>query len=263
MLASRPSALTCTLAALLASVVAAGSLLAGTARAAIEAPDRGALARPPLAGLRVAIDPGHNGGNAAHPERLARLVPDGRGGRKACNTTGTATLAGYPEHAAAWGVAQRAGARLRDLGASVTMTRHGDTGVGPCVDRRGSWPQRHGADVLVSLHADGSADGAVRGGHVARSWPPLSRSQRLPSRRLAVAVLASFKRADLAVTRSYGTAGLVRRGDLATLNHARRPAVLVELGQMTNPADARLLGSPRGQDRYAAAIVDALRNWAA
>ena len=59
------------------------------------------------------------------------------------------------------------------------------------------------------------------------------------------------------------TAGLVRRGDLATLNHARRPAVLVELGQMTNPADARLLSSGRGQNRYATAVVDALRRWAA
>jgi len=251
------------LVALLAVLLTASALLAAPARAAVEAPDPGALTRPPLAGLRVAIDPGHNGGNATHPARLARLVPTGRGGSKACNTTGTATPAGYPEHAAVWAVAQRAEQRLRALGASVTMTRRGDAGVGPCVDRRGRWPQRHRADVLVSLHADGSAESAVRGAHVARSWPPLSRSQRLPSRRLAVTVLAAFKRADLAVTRSYGTAGLVRRGDLATLNHARRPAVLVELGQMTNPADARLLSSGRGQDRYAAAVVDALRRWAA
>lgn len=250
------------LSTLLAALLTAGSLLAAPVQAAVEAPDPGALTRPPLAGLRVAIDPGHNGGNATHPEQLARLVPNGRDGSKACNTTGTATPASYPEHAAVWGVAQRAEKELRALGASVTMTRRGDAGVGPCVDRRGRWPQRHRADVLVSLHADGSADSAVRGAHVARSWPPLSRSQRLPSRRLAVAVLEAFKRADLVVTRSYGTAGLVRRGDLATLNHARRPAVLVELGQMTNPADARLLSSGRGQNRYAAAVVDALRRWA-
>lgn len=251
------------LASALVVVLTASALLAAPVHAAVEAPDPGALTRPPLAGLRVAIDPGHNGGNATHPERLARLVPNGRGGRKACNTTGTETPAGYPEHAAVWGVAQRAEQTLRTLGASVTMTRRGDAGFGPCVDRRGRWPQGHRADVLVSLHADGAVDSAVRGAHVARSWPPLSRSQRLPSRRLAVAVLAAFKRADLAVTRSYGTAGLVRRGDLATLNHARRPAVLVELGQLTNPADARLLSSGRGQDRYAAAVVDALRRWAA
>ena len=241
----------------------ASALIAAPARAAIESPDPGTLGRPPLAGLRVAIDPGHNGGNAAHPQRLARLVPDGRGDRKACNTTGTATRAGYPEHAAVWSVARRTGQRLRDLGATVTMTRHGDTGVGPCVDRRGRWSQRHRADVLVSLHADGSADSSTRGAHVVRSWPPLSRSQRQPSRRLAAAVLDAFRRADLAVTRSYGAAGLVQRNDLATLNHARRPAVLVELGQMTNRADARLLSSPSGQDHYAVVVVDALRRWGA
>src|SRR5690242_3600524 len=47
----------------------------------------------------VVLDPGHNGGNAANPLEINRLVPDGRGGRKPCNTTGTATDSGYPEHA--------------------------------------------------------------------------------------------------------------------------------------------------------------------
>ena len=98
------SALSTLLAALLAALLTAGSLLAAPVQAAVEAPDPGALTRPPLAGLRVAIDPGHNGGNATHPERLARLVPNGRGGSKACNTTGTATPASYPEHAAVWAV---------------------------------------------------------------------------------------------------------------------------------------------------------------
>src|SRR3990170_2113625 len=47
----------------------------------------------------VLLDAGHNGGNSAHPAEIRRQVPDGRGGTKDCNTTGTATDAGYPEHA--------------------------------------------------------------------------------------------------------------------------------------------------------------------
>src|SRR4051794_11688064 len=60
-------------------------------------------APPPV----VVLDPGHNGGNAVHPEVVDAPVPDGAGGTKPCNTTGTATDAGYPEHAFTWDVALR------------------------------------------------------------------------------------------------------------------------------------------------------------
>src|SRR5699024_10530474 len=36
-----------------------------------------------LEGRTIAIDPGHNGANASHPEEISRQVPDGRGGTKA------------------------------------------------------------------------------------------------------------------------------------------------------------------------------------
>ncbi|HWN26935.1 MAG TPA: N-acetylmuramoyl-L-alanine amidase, partial [Actinomycetospora sp.] len=42
----------------------------------------------------VVLDPGHNGGNAAAADEIAREVPDGRGGTKPCNTTGTETADG-------------------------------------------------------------------------------------------------------------------------------------------------------------------------
>ena len=77
----------------------------------------------PLTGLTVALDPGHNGANAQHPDQAGALVPDGRGGSKACNTVGTSTDAGYAEHAFTWDVASRASTALEDLGARVRTTR--------------------------------------------------------------------------------------------------------------------------------------------
>src|SRR5512139_755959 len=65
----------------------------------------------PVSGRVVVIDPGHNGANAAHPDEINRQVPAGRGRTKPCNTTGTATNAGYTEHAFTWDVA----VRVRDL----------------------------------------------------------------------------------------------------------------------------------------------------
>ncbi len=85
----------------------------------------------------VVLDAGHNGGNAGHPSAINRQVPDGRGGTKACNTTGTATDAGYPEHAFAFDVTARVTSRLTAAGVRVVPTRTDDDGVGPCVDVRG------------------------------------------------------------------------------------------------------------------------------
>src|SRR4029077_20556910 len=50
----------------------------------------------PLAGKTVAVDPGHNGGNFAHPRAIGGLV-DAATLRKPCDTTGTATANGYTE----------------------------------------------------------------------------------------------------------------------------------------------------------------------
>src|SRR5690606_11467962 len=140
---------------------------------------------PPLAGLTVAVDPGHNGGNGANPLTVNAPVPDGRGGTKACNTVGASTDAGYPEHAFTWDVAGRLAARLAELGAVVVLTRPDDAGVGPCVDARGRLPQEEGADLLVSLHANGTPDRRAHGFFAIVADPPVHGAQGEPSVALA------------------------------------------------------------------------------
>jgi N-acetylmuramoyl-L-alanine amidase len=46
--------------------------------------------------------------------------------------------------------------------------------------------------------------------------------------------------------------------DLAVTSEARVPAVLVELGFVSNPVQERLLATPAFQDREAHALYDAL-----
>ena len=60
-----------------------------------------------LDGMTVALDPGHNAGNGGASSTINRLVPIGKGQRKACDTTGTATDGGYAEAAYTWDVAVR------------------------------------------------------------------------------------------------------------------------------------------------------------
>ena len=52
-----------------------------------------------------------------------------------------------------------------------------------------------------------------------------------------------------------GSDGLYGRADLAGLNLAQYPAILVELGNMRNGDDAAQMGSEGGRSNYAAAVT--------
>lgn len=202
----------------------------------------------------VVLDPGHNGGNGTDRKAIARPVPDGRGGMKACNTTGTQTDAGYPEHAFNFDVARRVDAQLTAAGVRVVLTRPDDTGVGPCVDERGAAAARAGAAAEVSIHADGAA-AANRGFHVAYADPPLNPAQGDPAHRLATTLRDAMVGAGFPVAGYIGHDGLSPRSDLAGLNLATRPAALIECANMRNAADAARLSSPDGRQKYAVAIA--------
>ncbi len=208
----------------------------------------------------VLLDPGHNGGNAANPAQINKKVPDGRKGTKPCNTTGTATNDGFPEHEFNWDVAVRVADVLESSGVTVVMSRKNDTGVGPCVDARGELADKVNADAAVSIHADG-APPAGKGFHVAYSSPPLNASQGQPSISLATALRDSMRGAGLLTSTYLGKAGLAPRADLAGLNLSKRPTALIECANMRNPDEAIALENAIGQQRYANAIAAGILAW--
>lgn len=214
----------------------------------------------PLAGRTVVVDPGHNGANFSNTSRINAQV-DAGGFSKNCNTTGTAA-GDYTESRFNWELAQRVRAHLEALGATVVLTRPDDEGWGPCIDERGLTAGRAGADALVSLHADG-ADPASSGFHVIHPGAVAGYTDGIvgPSADLArlmrdALVAAGFRPADYVAG-----GGLVQRSDLGTLNRAGVPAVMLEAGNMRNPADLSVLGSEEGQARLASALTDAVRGF--
>lgn len=215
----------------------------------------------PLDGIVIAIDPGHNGGNASHPAAIRRKVYIGNGW-KACNTVGTSTNAGYAEHRFSFAVARRVKVRLEGLGATVRMTRTTDTGVGPCVDARGRFGASIGARLMLSIHGDGSA--AAHHGFVVMR-PGLVRGYTddilAASARLATAIRGGLLERGLTIANYYGRRGLVTRTDLGTLNLSDVPVVMVELGNMRNRSDAARMTSAAGRDRYAAGLVTGIRRF--
>jgi N-acetylmuramoyl-L-alanine amidase len=228
--------------------------------------DRTGLAREqakPLEGRTVVIDPGHQLGNHNFPGEINQLVPAG-GFTKPCNTTGTATRGGYPEATFAWRVSLRLEAELERLGARVVLTRkvNSQKRWGPCVDRRGRAGNRIPADLKISVHGDGSYAAGARGFHVIAPTDraPWTHDIYRPSKRLARLARGSLLRKDVpAANYIAGGDGLDFRSDLGTLNLSNVPTVMVELGNMKNAADARLMTTSRGRAAYAAALARAVR----
>jgi N-acetylmuramoyl-L-alanine amidase len=210
-----------------------------------------------LSGTSVVLDAGHNGANDAS---ISRQVTNGRGGTKPCNTSGTATGDGYPEHAFAWDVALQVQSALNHLGVHTTMTRDSDSGVGPCVDERANRANAAKPDAIVSIHADGGPPSG-HGFHVNYSAPPLNDVQAGPAVQLATAMRDALVASGLQEANYIGGQGLYGRADLAGLNLAQYPAILVEMGNMKNAQDAAQMESADGRAKYAADVTQGVVNY--
>jgi N-acetylmuramoyl-L-alanine amidase len=220
----------------------------------------------PLAGKVIVLDAGHQLGNHNFPAEINQPVEAG-GFTKPCNTTGTATNAGYPEATFAWNVTTRLKAKLEKSGATVVLTRtsNREDRWGPCVDARGqagnTLPDGGSADLKISLHGDGSTATGAHGFHVIYppSRAPWTDDIAKPSRRLARATLDALTAKGFSVaTYIAGGDGLDARTDLGTLNLSDIPTVMVELGNMRDSGDASVMSSPSGQRRYARALAAAV-----
>lgn len=213
---------------------------------------------PALTGRLIVIDPGHNGG---WTRQEYRLVPDGNGRKKACNSTGTATNDGYAEHAYNWAQAQALDAELRARGAKVLFTRKNDQGRGPCVNLRANQANQNPADLLISIHADGDVSRSARGFHVIIS-PVMAggKATEKASRALARKIRDALQEGTAMPRSTYignGTA-LSPRDDIATLNFSKRPAVMMEMGNMRHSRDAALLKSAAFRRAAAQALAEGI-----
>jgi N-acetylmuramoyl-L-alanine amidase len=222
-------------------LVAASTFVAPTAAAAPAS----------IAGMIVFLDPGHNGSNDAS---ISRQVPTGRGGTKNCQESGTSTDDGYPEHTFTWDTTLRIRQALTALGVRTAMSRGDDTGLGPCVDERAAMANALRPNAVVSIHADGGPP-TGRGFHVLYSSPPLNQAQAGPSPQFAQIMRDQLQASGFVPSTYIGSGGLNPRSDIAGLNLAQFPSILVELGNMKNPVDSGLMKTPEGRQKYADAVV--------
>lgn len=212
-----------------------------------------------LVGKVVVIDPGHDGGNAAHASEIAKLVPMGFGRYKPCDNTGTNGDDGYPEHEFTFTVSLLVRTILQQYGIKVIMTRTNDTGVGPCVDQRAAIGNDAHADAAISIHGDGF-DASGHGFQIiraAKSEGGAANDAR--SYALSEALHATFvSESGLTPSTYIGSDGYESRSDLAGLNLTTVPKVLVECGNMRNAGDLALMESAAGRAHIAQAVADGI-----
>lgn len=198
--------------------------------------------RPPgLAGKRIVIDPGHGA------EEIGAVGPGN-----------------YPEKTVNLEVALRLRPLLEAAGAEVIMTRTADTRAirpeaaasGISVLRLdltewGSISNRTGADLFLSIHANGGPAGQ-RGSETYWTLRNLnaSRSQ----------TLARLVQEELGRTYGFPDRGAKQRA-FNVVRTAEAPAVLVELGFLTDPGEGGLLTSAAGQEQGARALFRAIERF--
>jgi len=234
---------------------AAATTAAATAAAAADAPPAAQL---PLKGKIVGIDPGHNGLNYTDPSYIDRQIWNGREWEN-CDTTGTETNGGYTEALFNFRVAQYLRTDLIRAGAKVVMTRTTNKGVGPCVNTRSFTINRGHANVAVDIHADG-APSSGRGFAILEPVADGPNNKVIASSaRLGLDIRAAMLAYTKMPTSNYdGKNGINHRDDLAGLNLTKVPKILIEVGNMRNATDAKMLTSAKFQQLVAKALLEAI-----
>lgn len=249
----------------------ASSLLASTALVGALLTVTPAHATPKvgeLAGKTVFLDPGHQGSAQGH--NLSKQVNDGRGGTKDCQTTGATALGGKAEHTINWEVSQIVKTALESKGAKVVMSRNDDTGWGGCVDERAAAASKSGAALAVSIHADSTSTGADTknaGFHMIVPTLPIpdkdvDAAQSVEGRKASNTIRDAMVGGGFSPANYLGAVnGIVTRPDIAAVNLTKVPAAFVEMGNLSDPAEAAVLSSPAGATKYAVAISQGITNY--
>jgi N-acetylmuramoyl-L-alanine amidase len=163
----------------------------------------------------------------------------------------SAQAAGLPEAQLNLAVALRTRKLLERARVRVVMTRTRTAGTSIGNIARAQIANRERAALFLRIHADGSTDPAASGTHTL--YPALHSGWTddvyAKSRRAAAIV-----QRELVRSLGFPDRGLQERTDYTGFNWSDVPAVLVEMGFMTNPTEDRLLATAAYQRRAAVGL---------
>jgi N-acetylmuramoyl-L-alanine amidase len=196
--------------------------------------------------------------------RLICLDP-GHGGRDTGNREGKRLEKDY-----ALALARELAAQLRKAGYTVFLTRSWDTFVD--LDTRVEIARQRGAQLFISLHFNAAANSDARGAEVYCLTPPHTASTNARGEGAETGPLRGNRQNERNLQLAYqlqrslvGRLGLedrgVRRARWAVLRPAPMPAVLVEAGFMSNPAEGGKIATSPWRRELAAALLEGVRSY--
>jgi N-acetylmuramoyl-L-alanine amidase len=227
------------------------STFAATTSAALAA--AAVIAPAASACTRIAIDPGHD----ARANLATEPIGPGSSQRKIKDGGGTSgVVSGTPEAVVNLAISKRLRKLLIADGYCVTMTRTRTRGKSIGNVARARIANRAHAALFVRIHADGSADHSRHGTSMLypafhRGWTgDILPASRVAARRVQRRLVGALGSTNL---------GTVARSDLTGFNWADVPAILAEVGFLTNPREDRLLNRAGYQQRAARGLATGVR----
>jgi N-acetylmuramoyl-L-alanine amidase len=203
---------------------------------------------PALVGKRIVIDPGHGGSDpgATVAGGHSRLTNSSQGGPVPVSTTG------WSEADLTYDLATRIEARLTDFGVRTDLTRDRDTGSPDT--HRAAFANATAADLLVSLHVDGQ-DSPRASGVASYYYGTGSGATSTVGERLANLVQREI------VVRTGLLDNRIHAKTWELLRLTRMPAIRVEVGYLTSPADYARLIDPSFRTAVAEAVLVAIQRF--
>jgi N-acetylmuramoyl-L-alanine amidase len=201
----------------------------------------------------ICLDPGHG-----TPPAIGRQVEPIGPGSKVMKIKDGGGAAG--EAVVALAIARRTRSLLLARGYRVAMTRTGPIfryGNGGNIARAQFCNRRHAA-LMVRIHADGSSNTSLHG--ISTLVPALHRGWTDDIYGASLGAGRSIQRALVGATGA-ADRGVARRSDLTGFNWANVPAVLVETGFLSNPAERGRLHTSAYQLRLAAGLTAGISSY--
>ena len=198
----------------------------------------------------VCIDAGHQ----AEADLSADPIGPGSSTTKYATAGGaTSVYDGTPEYQINLEVELKLQQALEERGVTVVMTRTANDITIPN-SRRAQIANEAGAALAIHLHCDGVDDSTSTGFSTLvpgqNQWTePICEESLRAGRAIQDAVCAQVGCADR---------GLVERTDLTGLNWSTVPALYVEMGFLSTPSEAQLLGTDEYQWQLAEAMADGI-----
>lgn len=145
---------------------------------------------------------------------------------------------------------------LEGMGFKVIMTRETND-VNITNSERAIFANENNADLVIRIHADGSEDSSVSGAslHIPASNGQYTAKIYEESNKCAKIMFSDMKEAGFKVNNIY------ERSDLTGFNWSEVPAVLVEMGFMSNPEEDEKMAEKSYQEKMMKAVAEATQTY--